>query len=70
MKDVEVDDEEDLEGDEEEDDDEHHHHHHHRQASPVVVRGVRDHSIKDSMSTVTMLERSKKFMMPSTIGMM
>lgn len=31
------------------------------------ARGGRDHSIKDTMSTVTILER--KYMMPSTIGM-
>lgn len=35
---------------------------------PSPARGARDHSIKDSMSTVTLLER-KKFMMPSTIGL-
>ncbi|CAI2349322.1 unnamed protein product [Caenorhabditis sp. 36 PRJEB53466] len=35
---------------------------------PSPARGGHDHSIKESMSTVTMLER-KKFMMPSTIGM-
>lgn len=31
--------------------------------------GARDHSIKDTMSTVTMLDRTKTYMMPSTIGM-
>lgn len=36
---------------------------------PMPARGGRDHSIKDSMSTVTMLQRSKQFMMPSTLGM-
>lgn len=35
---------------------------------PSLVRGARDHSIKDSMSTVTILERSKQYLMTSTIG--
>ncbi|CAL2035640.1 unnamed protein product [Caenorhabditis brenneri] len=35
---------------------------------PSLVRGTRDHSIKDSMSTVTILERSKQYLMTSTIG--
>lgn len=38
------------------------------QQQPSLVRGSRDHSIKDSMSTVTILERSKQYLMTSTIG--